>query len=257
MRTRQVPDFRRGFSSCPAIRGKKWSRPLRVGLGSSPDISPKSVALSQSPCYVKTRFTGGLEGERYFFWGIAVAGRGVAFGEVNCWATSLFQRPLGRKFKIMFRIRQPAAISNPAFAGLVRLTARLGLLGLLLPLGCNQRSYSTVRVSGKVTYEDGSLIPASRIHITFVPQADPRDPKTHPRAGQAEVDTATGEFHSVNSLAPNDGIVVGDHKVLIQAIGANGQLAVNLVPEVNGSEGTTPLKVNSSESPFDFKIPKP
>jgi hypothetical protein len=122
--------------------------------------------------------------------------------------------------------------------------------------GCNRQPYSTVRVSGKVTYSDGSLIPANRIHIKFVPLADPLNPATHPRAGQAEVDTATGEFASVTSQTLNDGIIAGDHKVLIIAI-VNNQVADDLVPAIYCRESTTPLQVNSSQSPFEFKIPKP
>jgi hypothetical protein len=47
--------------------------------------------------------------------------------------------------------------------------------------------YSCVKVSGKVTFEDGSPIPADRIRLVFVSLTPPVDPKTPPHAGFAEL----------------------------------------------------------------------
>jgi hypothetical protein len=150
----------------------------------------------------------------------------------------------------MHHHRQFPATPGRQSVGLVLLLVLLGFCG------CDKQPYSTVKVSGKVTYEDGSLIPADRIHIIFVSQAKPIDPKIHPRAGLADADPKTGKFDSVTSQNYNDGIVAGEHKVLIQAFRGQ-QLASDLVPAEYGSESTTPLAASSSKSPFEFKIPKP
>ena len=63
-------------------------------------------------------------------------------------------------------------------------------------LGCRKDPYPCVKVSGKVTYEDGSLIPAERIRIQFVSQTPPVDPKTSPKTGSAEASRTTGRFDS-------------------------------------------------------------
>ena len=72
------------------------------------------------------------------------------------------------------------------------------VLGAMLPAGCGSSDpFDYARVSGKVTYDDGSLIPAARITVTFLSQAPAVDAKTHPRPGMAEVNTADGTFDIV------------------------------------------------------------
>ena len=55
-------------------------------------------------------------------------------------------------------------------------TVRLALCltacaALFAAAGCGGKPYSCVHVSGKITYEDGSLIPADQIHLIFLSQA--------------------------------------------------------------------------------------
>jgi hypothetical protein len=53
------------------------------------------------------------------------------------------------------------------------------LASILWLAGCGgSQPFSTVPVSGKVMYEDGSLIPAPQIQVMFVPQVPPVDKKT-------------------------------------------------------------------------------
>jgi len=112
--------------------------------------------------------------------------------------------------------------------------------------------YGCTKVSGTVTYDDGSLIPAERIRLIFVSQAPPLDPKTPPKNGLAEADVKTGKFAGATTFDYNDGIIAGEHKVLVNCWG-NGKL----IPDEYRDVATTPLKVKSSDSPFHFKIPKP
>ena len=68
-------------------------------------------------------------------------------------------------------------------------------LALAAISGCSRsQPYSCVKVSGKVTYKDGSLIPAQRMRLIFVPQTPAIDPKTPPKDGMTEVDVQTGKF---------------------------------------------------------------
>lgn len=139
-----------------------------------------------------------------------------------------------------------------------------GLVRCLIPFvvlaavcGCGKsHPYSCVRVSGKVTYEDGSLIPADRIVIGFIPQVPPVDPKTPPKSGRAEVDAKTGKFEYATTYAGSDGIIKGEHKVTIGCF-LKEQVAPGLVPDDCTRPDKTPLKVRSGDSPFDIKVPKP
>ena len=68
-------------------------------------------------------------------------------------------------------------------------------LGSLLAAGCGSREpFELVKVSGRITYEDGTLIPAegNSVRLFFYPQTPPRDPKTYPRPGTADVNLGTG-----------------------------------------------------------------
>ena len=121
---------------------------------------------------------------------------------------------------------------------------------ILAMSGCGGEPFNYVKVQGKVTYEDGSLIPADRIVVRFVSMTPSRDRKITPLPGNGEVDVKTGVFSSVTSHKARDGIVRGDHKVVILAAGP-------LVPVEYTKVETTPLQVNAKDSPFDFKIKKP
>lgn len=73
--------------------------------------------------------------------------------------------------------------------------------------------YRTVPVTGKLTYRDGSLIPARRIQVNFIPQVKAIDLKTHPRFGVAYLDVETGEFTAVTTATYGDGATVGKNKL--------------------------------------------
>ena len=123
--------------------------------------------------------------------------------------------------------------------------------------GCGSgERFSYVKVAGKVSYEDGSLIPANRLKVTFVSQAPSLDSKTYPPSGVAEVDVKTGEFNVVTSHSYNDGLVRGEHKVLIQAVNKD-KLRSDLVPPEYADPEKTPLLVKTDQSPFDLKVRKP
>ncbi len=133
-------------------------------------------------------------------------------------------------------------------------TVYFWLFALLLA-GCGGGDpFTYAKVSGKVTYEDGSVIPYG-VMLQFHPQREPLDEKTHPRVGTAEVDPKTGEFSSVTSYQPNDGLVRGRHKVTIISLG--GMIPPDIVPEEYTDVTRTPLEVDTAEQPFHLKVRKP
>ena len=117
--------------------------------------------------------------------------------------------------------------------------------------GCKREPFACVPVSGKVTYEDGSLIPAERIRLIFISQAPPVNQKVYPRDGSAMVDVKTGAFDWATTFARKDGIIAGEHKVLIQCT------PDGLVGREYDDRKNTPLTVNTSQSPFELKVAKP
>ncbi len=125
--------------------------------------------------------------------------------------------------------------------------------------GCGSgEPFSTVPVSGKVIYEDGSLIPAPQIQVMFIPQVPPLDKKTYPRPGLAYVNPEDGTFSNVTSHQPGDGVVVGRAKVVIKCMDQRGNPTAH-VPQQYQDVSTTPLEVEVSKEnrEFIFKIKKP
>jgi hypothetical protein len=117
--------------------------------------------------------------------------------------------------------------------------------------GCSDaKPYGVVPVTGKIVYEDGSLIPAEDMILNFRSMEPPIDAKTHPRTGMTRVNGQDGTFDYVTTYAHADGAIRGRHKVSI-SVGAN------LVPQEFVSELTTPLVVSTDDAPFEFRIPKP
>jgi hypothetical protein len=115
------------------------------------------------------------------------------------------------------------------------------------------------QVEGSVRYDDGSLIPSQAILIRFEPLTPPLSERVHPKAGMAKVDPVDGTFRDVTTFKFGDGIVRGRHKVLLSERSAT--VAEDdpkaLIPSEYRNPQSTPLEVDSQESPFEFKIPKP
>jgi hypothetical protein len=115
-------------------------------------------------------------------------------------------------------------------------------------------SYQTV--SGNVLYEDGGIIPAGALTLTFISTAPPHGPRTYPRPGIASVDPKTGAFQSATSHKPGDGLVKGSHKVLIS--GDNRRpLPEDVVPAEYTDFKTTPLQVDTASGQLFLKVRRP
>jgi hypothetical protein len=116
-------------------------------------------------------------------------------------------------------------------------------------VGCSSgQPYDIVKVSGTVKFDDGSLIPAERIMLKFVPQAAPIDAKTHPRKGMAEVNVGDGTFDSATTHKPGDGIIAGKHLVLVGAYEKGGKF-LNLA--------NPPIEIDTHNLPLEIRVKKP
>lgn len=128
---------------------------------------------------------------------------------------------------------------------------------ILLLSGCGGEPFSMVKASGKITYEDGTLLPAKDnfVRLTFFPQTPPLDEKTHPRPGSADVHLEDGTFDFVTSHKYRDGLTVGKHKVVISTTYMH-EVPKGVPPEYN-DPNKTPLEVDTAQQPFMLKVRKP
>lgn len=124
--------------------------------------------------------------------------------------------------------------------------------------GCGtDNPYDVVPISGTVTYEDGTPIPGEYVTITFLPQVENLDPKTYPRSAQARVNP-DGTFANASTYEYGDGVIPGEHKVIIESVDEN-ESPTGAIPPGYGSQESTPLTITVSpdESTFDIRIPRP
>lgn len=138
-----------------------------------------------------------------------------------------------------------------------RLTA-FPVAGLALcTFGCGpSQPFELVKVAGSVKYDDGSLIPADSITLKFEPQVAAVDSKTHPRKGYCMVNVTDGTFDTATTHKYGDGLVAGRHKVLVVAIANDGRIT-EVVPDEYRDPATTPVEVDTAESPFEIRVKKP
>ncbi len=144
--------------------------------------------------------------------------------------------------------RRPAWIT-PSVCGL------LSLLACGFVAGCGSNSpYAYQKVSGKITYEDGSPISGSGLILRFAAQDAPKLESAVPRPAFARTN-AQGEFECVTSYKFGDGLIPGKHKVAIEPQGSLD--AAPAVPKEYRSISTTTLVIDTADSPLEIKVPKP
>jgi predicted small lipoprotein YifL len=125
--------------------------------------------------------------------------------------------------------------------------------------GCGSKvPFDFVPVHGKVTYEDGSRIPADSMVVTFNPIVQEKS-KMSPPGGQTQVNVQDGTFSAVSSHRANDGVAVGRHKVVVMAFekGPGGSsVPSSAVPLTYRNESTTPLEieVDTADQFLDLKV---
>lgn len=104
--------------------------------------------------------------------------------------------------------------------------------------------FDIVRVTGRVTFDDGTPIPVGRIMVMFESQVAPIDKKTHPRPGFAEIDVTDGTFTRATTHRFSDGLIVGPHRVRAWSYdGDFNEIPLAIVPsEIEIGEDATELE---------------
>jgi hypothetical protein len=94
-------------------------------------------------------------------------------------------------------------------------------LAALAACGCRKVAQApTIPVSGKVTYEDGSLVPANQMELKFVTtQPELYSQKDYPLAATARVDTRDGTFQEMTTWEHGDGVIAGEYDVEVLRYG--------------------------------------
>ncbi len=124
---------------------------------------------------------------------------------------------------------------------------------IILAAGCGSDvPFDIVPVSGKITYADGSLIPADNIEVIFSPIDPPREGNMVAPGGRTSVNVEDGTFDQVNSHRIGDGLLKGRHKVSVIA-NKPGLLAKDY-----RSSSKTPLEVEitSKNQSLELKVDK-
>ena len=124
---------------------------------------------------------------------------------------------------------------------------------LTLLVGCGG-SGDYVEVSGKVTYEDGSVIPIRGMQVIFNPQVNSTEGRAgrskRPRAARAAVNEKDGTFDTATTYTYGDGLPAGKYIVTLQD-------AERKLPPAYASLDTTPFHADTKDSPFTFLVKKP
>ena len=126
---------------------------------------------------------------------------------------------------------------------------------LVATLGCQDAPFTIVSVSGTVSYDDGTPIPAEEYRLRFVSQAESPDGKSFPRIATAVVDSQ-GVFDAATTHKYKDGLIKSEHLVYFQ-FGA-GPGSEPLVPQDYLSSKTTPLRIDVAKTrKIEIQVPRP
>ena len=135
-----------------------------------------------------------------------------------------------------------------------------GIVAILVALaacGCKKVAEApTIAVSGKVTYEDGSLVPANQIELRFLTQPELVQEKDYPTAATARVDTRDGTFREMTTWQHGDGVIAGQYDVEVIRYGDEDDPGGFEAKSYRG-ERVWPSKVTvPDKTEFHITIPK-
>ena len=123
--------------------------------------------------------------------------------------------------------------------------------------GCREPRPPMVPVSGKVTYENGDLIPANRLELRFLTPEDLVRQKNYPPFAVAVVDTRNGQFSDVTTWEHADGVIEGEHQVEPIRVGDEADPGGFRPKEYRGNRiWPNPVRVSPQNSEFHFTIPR-
>ena len=129
------------------------------------------------------------------------------------------------------------------------------LTALFAGCGGTGSPFDSVPVSGKVTYDDGSLIPVEAIKVYFHCLEPPID-GMHPRPATVGVGS-DGTFNDVTTYKYADGLVLGKHKVSLVCM--EGNKPTKKIPRDYAIPSKTPLRIEVTEAGqyLEIKVPRP
>jgi hypothetical protein len=135
-------------------------------------------------------------------------------------------------------------------------TAIAGLVIAGAASGCSKGYQApTIHISGKVTYEDGSLVPANRMVVNFLtPQKLVQE--NYPPAATGRVDTRDGKFAELTTWEAGDGVIAGPHEVEVIRFGDEKDPGGVKSIEYRG-ERVWPNKVEVTPDKTEFHITIP
>jgi hypothetical protein len=114
----------------------------------------------------------------------------------------------------------------------------------------------TIHVSGKVTYEDGSLVPANRMVVSFLtPQKLIEE--NYPPAATGQVDTRDGTFSELTTWEAGDGVIAGPHEVEVVRFGDEKDPGgIKAIDYRGGRVWPNKVEVTPEKTEFHITIPR-
>lgn len=126
------------------------------------------------------------------------------------------------------------------------------LVAAMSLLGCEQKGYTTYRVSGTVKFSDGSVPKGEVAQIMFTPMQ--KGPGTKAASGLIQADGA----YLLSTIEPDDGAFAGEYKVVI-VVYKTYTGREPLIGNQYLDTPTTPLTATvepGKENKFDFVVEK-
>lgn len=128
------------------------------------------------------------------------------------------------------------------------------LVAVSLSIGCSREPFTFVQASGRLTYEDGTPLPTQGgLRVVFSPTTPPVNGEFFPPSGAAFPDE-NGNFDRVSSSRRGGGLVRGEQRVAILYQDVD---STKFVPKEYTSPKSSPLLMDTDDSPFEIKVPRP
>lgn len=133
----------------------------------------------------------------------------------------------------------------------------IGALGIWGSPGCREPRLPTIPVAGKVTYENGDLIPANRLELRFLTPETLVRQKNYPPFAVAVVDTRNGQFSEATTWEYGDGVIEGEHEVELIRVGDETDPGSFRSKQYRSHRiWPNPVRVSPENREFHFTIPR-
>ncbi len=129
---------------------------------------------------------------------------------------------------------------------------------LLAGCGGQENPFDTVPISGTVTYADGSPIDAAVVIVKLYPQDVTPVGEKFPREAETQL-APDGTFANIITAGFGDRVIVGRHKVVVEAYNENSTPRPEAIAAVYGNPQQTPLEVTvtaDGENVFPLTVEK-